>query len=239
MLIPLRHQADQRQVGEAPGLNALRSAPAPLAEDRVGGVVLGDAPQGFGTGQSIGRQSVGVHHADDDATDAGAQDSAHVGNAVPKAGTAVPRSERKPNRRKIALDFVARGFRYACDHMPIKRLAGAIERTERAIRYWRNGEKEPGATDLLLAARACKNLRARIIAFLHIPESHLHRAEAEIDAMERQADAIAADAVRLLAPQAYEVGGVHRTRLSAIAAAARGVMRLRFRRRRAGTEALA
>lgn len=154
---------------------------------------------------------------------------------VPLDGTPVPSAERKKNKRKIAFDFVARGFRFACDHMPIKRLAGAIERTERAIRYWRNGEKEPGAVDLLLAARACKNLRARVIAFLHIPESRLHRAEAEIDAMEAQADALAADAYAALARQSYEVGGWRRARLQTLAAA---VGRLKFRRRRAGEVSL-
>ena len=160
-------------------------------------------------------------------------DMHHVSTPVPQVGTDVPKAERKPNKRKMVAEFVARGFRFACDHIGIKRLAGAIERTDRALRYWRNGEKEPGATDLLLAARACKQLRSRIVAFLHIPESRLHRAEAEIAVLEAQADALAADAYATLARQSYEIGGVHRTRLSTLAQAARGLMRLRFKRRKA------
>lgn len=155
-------------------------------------------------------------------------DSHYVGTDVPLLGTDVPNFERRKNKRQIAADFIARSFRFACDHIGIKRLSGAIERTERAIRYWRNGEKEPGAADLLLAARECKTLRSRVIAFLHVPTSRLHRAEAEIDAMERQADALAADAYATLARQNYEVGGRRRARLQTLAAA---IGRLRFRRR--------
>lgn len=159
-------------------------------------------------------------------------DSAQVGTHEIELGTAVPSRERKLNKREVAWRFLVGTIRRAGDaYGGLKKLAAACGRTDRAARYWARGDKEPGAVDLLLAARSDKGIRARIVAFLHIPESRLHRAEAEIAAIEAQADELAADALATLAYQAREVGGWRRARLSTLAQAAGRLTRLRFRRR--------
>lgn len=161
-------------------------------------------------------------------------DMHHVGNVVHDDGTIVRRPERKRNPRLVVSDFVSRSFRFAVDHMGgIKRVSDSVMRTQRAVRYWMAGEREAHAVDLLMAARKCKALRSRLVAFLHLPESRLDRMEAELTAIEAQADALVADAHTALARSYGEVGGVHRARLSTLASAARGLMRLRFRRHKA------
>ena len=141
----------------------------------------------------------------------------------------VPHPAQRKNKRKLVWDFLVRSIRYACEHVDgNKRIAAAVEKTVRTVRYWKSGEKEMGAVDLLMAARQCKDLRSRIVAFLHIPDSRLHRAEAEIAEIEMRADVLADGARATMAQRSSEVGGWRRARLSTLKAAAQ---RLRFRRR--------
>ena len=52
------HPRKQRAAGEAQRLDPLGRASASLPQDGIGGFVFGDAPQGFGSGESIGREAV-------------------------------------------------------------------------------------------------------------------------------------------------------------------------------------
>lgn len=160
-------------------------------------------------------------------------DSVQLGTALPEHGTPVPPA-RKLTKRELTWRFLTNTVhRVSAWYGGTKRLAAATERTDRAVRYWRNGEKEMGGVDLLMAAHACKDFRARVVAFLHLPEHLLHRADAEIDAQERQADALVCDAHATLARLAGEEGQCRCSMVARIASAAWGLTpRLRFRRRK-------
>lgn len=148
-----------------------------------------------------------------------------VTTIVPLRDTIVPRiaktgrRARKMEESGLTTDFIRSEMaREGEGYGGAKRLANATNCTERAGRNWRNGTKEPRATDFLLMARAFKPMRDRLKLFLEIPDRLLHRYHDILDAMEEQiaqGDGRAAD---VLARAQRETPSFRRSALRALSA---------------------
>lgn len=162
-----------------------------------------------------------------------------VVHLVPQDGTDVQEVERKRNPKVVIRKIIANSVRIlAASFGGTRRMANITTRTDRTVRYWNSEEREMGVTDAVMLARHDETFRHRLLAAIHMPEADLQRAEASINATERQINGILRDAraacVRIFceARQRFSSRGSFRGQMvSAASAVKRGAMKLRFRRR--------